>query len=134
MREHKNRTYEGWHGVANSEERIAELGKLPKGKIRTDWSLLDEAYGEPFDELMELLCHRESVVACMQAAKCREVLKLSAQFARSRRPAVKPEWRASVESIVRHLVSFGKANPRPVDMSAMPIKYFWPTTFQSLGG
>jgi hypothetical protein len=58
--------------AANSEERIAELGKLLKGKIQTDWTLLDEAYREPFDELMELLRHRESVVACMvQAAKCR---------------------------------------------------------------
>jgi hypothetical protein len=56
--------------AANSEERIAELGKLLKGKIQTDWALLDEAYREPFDELMELLRHRESVAACMiQAAK-----------------------------------------------------------------
>jgi hypothetical protein len=56
--------------VPNSEERIAELGKLLKGKIRTDWALLDEAYREPFDELMELLRHRDFVVACMiQAAK-----------------------------------------------------------------
>jgi hypothetical protein len=38
--------------VANREERIAELGKLLKGKIQTDWTLLDEAYREPFDELM----------------------------------------------------------------------------------
>jgi hypothetical protein len=57
----------------NSEERIAELGKLLKGKIRTDWVLLDGAYQESFDELMALLRHRESVVACMmhQAAKRR---------------------------------------------------------------
>jgi len=51
--------------VAKSEARIAELGKLLKGKIRTDWVLLDEGYREPFDELMGLLRHRESVVACM---------------------------------------------------------------------
>ena len=58
--------------AANSEERIAELGKLLKGKIRSDWALLDETYREPFDQLMKLLRHRESVVACMvQAAKCR---------------------------------------------------------------
>jgi hypothetical protein len=59
--------------AANSEERIAELGKLLKGKIQTDWALLDEAYRESFDELMGLLCHRESVVVCMmhQAAKRR---------------------------------------------------------------
>jgi hypothetical protein len=57
--------------AANSEERIAELGKLLKGKIQTDWVLLDEAYRESFDELMGLLRHRDSVVACMihQAAK-----------------------------------------------------------------
>jgi hypothetical protein len=59
--------------AANSEERIAELGKLLKGKIQADWALLDETYRELFDELMGLLCHRESVVACMirQAAKRR---------------------------------------------------------------
>jgi hypothetical protein len=58
--------------AANSEERIAELGKLLKGKIRSDWALLDEAYREPFAELMGLLRHRESVVACLvQAAKGR---------------------------------------------------------------
>ena len=59
--------------AANSEERIAELGKLLKGKIRSDWALLDETYREPFDQLMKLLRHRESVVACMmhQAAKRR---------------------------------------------------------------
>jgi hypothetical protein len=57
----------------DSEGRIAELGKLLKGKIRTDWVLLDEAYRESFDELMALLRHRESVVACImhQAAKGR---------------------------------------------------------------
>ena len=59
--------------AVNSEERIAELGKLLKGKIQTDWVLLDEAYRELFDELMGLLRHRESVVVCMmhQAAKRR---------------------------------------------------------------
>jgi hypothetical protein len=46
----------------NSEERITELGKLLKGKIRADWSLIDEAYRERFEELMWLLYHRESVV------------------------------------------------------------------------
>lgn len=51
--------------AANSEERIAELGRLPKGRIRADWVLLDESYREPFDELMGLLSHRESVVASM---------------------------------------------------------------------
>jgi hypothetical protein len=51
--------------AANSEERIWELGKLLKGRIRADWTLLDEAYREPFDELMALLSHRESVVASM---------------------------------------------------------------------
>lgn len=51
--------------AANSEERIAELGKLLKRKIRTDWTLLDEGYREPFDELMRLLSHRDSVVASM---------------------------------------------------------------------
>jgi len=51
--------------AANSEERIAELGRLLKGKIRADWSLLDEDHREPFDELMGLLSHRESVVAAM---------------------------------------------------------------------
>jgi hypothetical protein len=51
--------------AANSEERIAALGKRLKGKIQTDWVLVDEAYQEPFDELMGLLSHRESVVACM---------------------------------------------------------------------
>jgi hypothetical protein len=58
---------------ANSEKRIAKLGRLLKGKIQTDWVLLDEAYREPFEELMGLLRHRESVVACMihQAAKRR---------------------------------------------------------------
>jgi hypothetical protein len=61
---------------ASSEERVAELGKLLKGKIKTSWEktgdtirfsrvLLDEAYREPFDELMGLLRHREAVVACM---------------------------------------------------------------------
>jgi hypothetical protein len=30
--------------VAKNEARIAELGKLLKGKIRTDWVLLDEGY------------------------------------------------------------------------------------------
>lgn len=45
--------------VAHSEERIAELGKLLKGKIRTDWALLDEAYRKSFHELMGLLRHRE---------------------------------------------------------------------------
>ncbi len=49
----------------NSEKRMAELGKLLKGKIQPDWVLLDEAYREPFDELMGLLSHRESVVASM---------------------------------------------------------------------
>jgi|HubBroStandDraft_4_1064222.scaffolds.fasta_scaffold1009824_2 hypothetical protein len=58
--------------VRNSEERIVELGKLLRGKIQSDWALLDEAYREPFDELMALLRHRDSVVACMvQAAKHR---------------------------------------------------------------
>jgi hypothetical protein len=58
--------------AANSEDRIAALGKLLKGKIQSDWTLLDEAYREPFDELLELLRHRGSVVACMiQAAKSR---------------------------------------------------------------
>jgi hypothetical protein len=58
--------------VRNSEERIVELGKLLRGKIQSNWALLDEAYREPFDELMGLLSHRESVVACMiQAAKRR---------------------------------------------------------------
>jgi hypothetical protein len=57
----------------NSEGRIAELGKLLKGKVRADWSLLEEAYRGPFEELMWLLHHRDSVVACMlhQAAKRR---------------------------------------------------------------
>jgi hypothetical protein len=67
---------------ARSEERVAELGKLLKGKIKTGWVktgdtvgvsrvLLDEAYREPFDELIGLLRHREAVVACMvrQAAE-----------------------------------------------------------------
>ena len=60
--------------TAKSEERIAELGKLLKGRIQSDWIktsktigisriLLDEAYREPFDELMGLLRHRESVLA-----------------------------------------------------------------------
>ena len=49
--------------AANSEERIAELGKLLKGKVRADWSVLDEAYRAPLEELMWLLHHRESVVA-----------------------------------------------------------------------
>ena len=59
--------------AVNSEERIAELGKLLKGKIQTDWVLVDEAYRELFDELMGLLRHRESVVVCImhQAAKRR---------------------------------------------------------------
>ncbi len=62
--------------TSRSEERVAELGKLLKTKIRTDWVktgdtigvsrvLLDEAYREPFDELIGLLQHREAVVACM---------------------------------------------------------------------
>jgi hypothetical protein len=61
---------------AKSEERIAELGKLFKGRIQTDWTktsdaigisriLLDEAYREPCDELMRLLRHRASVLACL---------------------------------------------------------------------
>jgi hypothetical protein len=59
-----------------SEERVAELGKLLKGKIKTSWVksgenvevsrvLLDESYREPFDELIGLLRHREEVVACL---------------------------------------------------------------------
>ena len=59
-----------------SEERVAELGKLLKAKIRIDWVrtgdtikvsrvLLDEAYRESFDELIGLLQHREAVVASM---------------------------------------------------------------------
>jgi hypothetical protein len=59
------RSTKGLVMAANSEERIAELGRLLKGKIRADWSLLDEDYREPFDELMGLLSHRESVVAAM---------------------------------------------------------------------
>jgi hypothetical protein len=58
----------------NSEERIAELGKLLKGKVRADWSLLDETYRESFDELMALLRNRESVVVAFvmhQTAKRR---------------------------------------------------------------
>jgi hypothetical protein len=51
--------------VPNSENRIAELGKLLKGKIQTDWTLLDQAYREAFDELLDLLRHRDSVVACV---------------------------------------------------------------------
>jgi len=51
--------------AANSGERIVDLGKLLKGRIRADWTLLDEGYREPFDELMALLSHRESVVASM---------------------------------------------------------------------
>jgi hypothetical protein len=62
--------------TARSEERVAELGRLLKAKIRTDWIktddtigvsrvLLDEAYRELFDELISLLQHREAVVACM---------------------------------------------------------------------
>jgi len=66
-------TYKGISMACNSEGRIAELGKLLKGKIRTDWVLLDEVYRESFDELMALLQHRDSVVACImhQAAKGR---------------------------------------------------------------
>jgi hypothetical protein len=69
----KNRTYEGVVMPANSEERIAELGRILKGKIQTDWVLLDEAYRGPFEELMALLRHRDSVVACIihQAAQRR---------------------------------------------------------------
>jgi hypothetical protein len=59
-----------------SEDRVAELGKLLKAKIRIDWVrtgdtikvsrvLLDEAYRESFDELIGLLQHREAVVASM---------------------------------------------------------------------
>jgi hypothetical protein len=51
--------------AVNSEKRIAELGRLLKGKIQTDWVLIDEAYREPFEELMGLLRHRDSVVACI---------------------------------------------------------------------
>jgi len=50
---------------ANSEERIVKLGKRLKGRIRADWTLLDEGFREPFDELMGLLSHRESVVGSM---------------------------------------------------------------------
>lgn len=61
---------------ARSEERVAELGKLLKGKIKTSWvktgdtigvsrALLDETYRGAFDELIGLLRHREEVVACM---------------------------------------------------------------------
>jgi hypothetical protein len=59
--------------AAYSEERIAGLGKLLKGKIRSDWSLVNETYREPFEELMWLLRHRDSVLACMvhQVAKSR---------------------------------------------------------------
>ena len=35
---------------------------LLKGKIQTDWVLVDEAYRELFDELMLLLRHRESIL------------------------------------------------------------------------
>ena len=31
--------------VAKSDQRITELGKLLKGKIRSDWALLDEPIG-----------------------------------------------------------------------------------------
>ncbi len=70
--------------MTSSEERVAELGKLLKAKIRIEWGrsgdtvrlcrvLLDEAYREPFDELISLLQHREAVVATMvrQAAASR---------------------------------------------------------------
>jgi len=55
--------------AANSEQRIVELGKLLKGRVRDDWTLLDETYREPFDELMGLLTHRQSVVASIMQAK-----------------------------------------------------------------
>jgi hypothetical protein len=59
-----------------SDERVAKLGKLLKSKMRIEWVragdtikvsrvLLDEAFREPFDELIGLLQHREAVVACL---------------------------------------------------------------------
>jgi hypothetical protein len=51
--------------AANSGERIVDLGKLLKGRIRADWTLLDEGYRKPFDQLMGLLSHRRSVLASM---------------------------------------------------------------------
>jgi hypothetical protein len=69
--------------AANSEDRIAQLGKLLKGKIRADWTLLDESYREPFDELMWLLNHRESVVVSMMYQRAKGRTKRNCDYGRS---------------------------------------------------
>jgi hypothetical protein len=60
--------------VLRDGDRLAELGRLLKGKVQTNWKqagdsfeisrvLLDEAYRQPFDDLMALMRHNESVLA-----------------------------------------------------------------------
>ena len=55
---------------------MAGLIRLLKGKVQTNWVqtgdtfeisrvLLDEAYRQPFDDLVALIQHREAVVACL---------------------------------------------------------------------
>jgi len=60
----------------NNGDRLAALVRLLKGKIQTNWKqtgdtvemsrvLLDEAYRQPFDELVALLRYREGVLASL---------------------------------------------------------------------
>jgi hypothetical protein len=57
-------------------DRVAALVRLLKGKIQINWKqtsgslemsrvLLDEAYRQPFDELVALLHHREAVLTSL---------------------------------------------------------------------
>jgi hypothetical protein len=57
-------------------DRLADLVRLLKGKVQTTWKqtggafemsrvLLDEAYRQPFDELVGLLRQREAVLTSM---------------------------------------------------------------------